>query len=39
MTSCYFFGYHWEHHHSPATPWWELWKVKETLVDGAKKVA
>lgn len=26
--SCYFFGYHWEHHHSPATPWWRLWKKK-----------
>ena len=24
--SCYFFGYHYEHHHSPATPWWRLWK-------------
>lgn len=27
--SCYFFGYHFEHHDSPATPWWELWKMKE----------
>lgn len=27
--SCYFFGYHYEHHDSPATPWWQLWKVKE----------
>lgn len=26
--SCYFFGYHWEHHHYPATPWWQLWKRK-----------
>ena len=26
--SCYFFGYHWEHHQSPATPWWQLWKKK-----------
>jgi len=25
--SCYFFGYHYEHHHSPATPWWLLWKA------------
>lgn len=24
--SCYFFGYHYEHHDSPATPWWMLWK-------------
>lgn len=27
--SCYFFGYHYEHHNSPGTPWWRLWKVKE----------
>ncbi|GAA4931374.1 fatty acid desaturase [Mucilaginibacter defluvii] len=25
--SCYFFGYHYEHHESPATPWWQLWKA------------
>lgn len=22
--SCYFFGYHFEHHASPRTPWWQL---------------
>ncbi|MBD3750152.1 MAG: fatty acid desaturase [Sphingobacteriales bacterium] len=27
--SCYFFGYHYEHHDSPGTPWWALWKEKE----------
>lgn len=27
--SCYFFGYHYEHHDSPATPWWRLWKIKD----------
>ncbi|GAB4333971.1 MAG: fatty acid desaturase [Flammeovirgaceae bacterium] len=27
--SCYFFGYHYEHHASPATPWWLLYKLKE----------
>lgn len=27
--SCYFFGYHYEHHASPGTPWWQLWKTKE----------
>ncbi|MEO0473981.1 MAG: fatty acid desaturase [Bacteroidota bacterium] len=27
--SCYFFGYHFEHHDQPRTPWWLLWKVKE----------
>jgi len=26
--SCYFFGYHYEHHASPGTPWWLLWKTK-----------
>ncbi|EHQ25400.1 fatty acid desaturase [Mucilaginibacter paludis] len=26
--SCYFFGYHYEHHNSPGTPWWLLWKMK-----------
>jgi beta-carotene/zeaxanthin 4-ketolase len=28
MLSCYFFGYHHEHHSSPATPWWMLYKLK-----------
>lgn len=28
MLSCYFFGYHWEHHESPTTPWWKLYKMK-----------
>lgn len=27
--SCYFFGYHYEHHDSPGTPWWKLWRLKE----------
>lgn len=27
--SCYFFGYHLEHHQSPATPWWRLWRLKK----------
>lgn len=26
--SCYFFGYHLEHHASPNTPWWKLYKLK-----------
>ncbi|MFC0515442.1 fatty acid desaturase [Mucilaginibacter angelicae] len=25
--SCYFFGYHYEHHESPGVPWWRLWKA------------
>ncbi len=28
MLSCYFFGYHKEHHESPQTPWWKLYKLK-----------
>lgn len=27
--TCYFFGYHYEHHDSPGTPWWRLWKMKK----------
>ena len=27
--TCYFFGYHYEHHASPGTPWWKLYEVKE----------
>jgi beta-carotene ketolase (CrtW type) len=30
FVSCYFFGYHYEHHDSPGTPWWRLWQVKES---------
>jgi beta-carotene ketolase (CrtW type) len=26
--TCYFFGYHYEHHDSPGTPWWRLWQKK-----------
>lgn len=26
--SCYFFGYHYEHHEWPGIPWWRLWKMK-----------
>ncbi len=29
FVSCYFFGYHYEHHDSPGTPWWRLWRLKE----------
>lgn len=27
--SCFFFGYHREHHESPGTPWWLLWRARE----------
>lgn len=26
--TCYFFGYHLEHHQKPSTPWWQLYKAK-----------
>jgi beta-carotene/zeaxanthin 4-ketolase len=29
MLSCYFFGYHREHHESPTTPWWQLYRMKQ----------
>ncbi|MFA7288577.1 MAG: fatty acid desaturase [Melioribacteraceae bacterium] len=28
MISCYFFGYHFEHHETPNTPWWKLYQLK-----------
>jgi len=28
LLSCYFFGYHYEHHQSPGIPWWKLYKTK-----------
>ena len=28
MLSCYFFGYHYEHHSYPGKPWWQLYQVK-----------
>lgn len=30
MASCWFFGYHWEHHQHPRTPWWRLYAEKRT---------
>lgn len=29
MLSCYFFGYHSEHHQYPHIPWWKLYSVKK----------
>ncbi len=28
FVTCYFFGYHYEHHDQPYLPWWRLWKTK-----------
>lgn len=29
LISCYFFGYHYEHHASPGIPWWKLFRMKQ----------
>lgn len=31
--SCYFFGYHYEHHNTPGVPWWQLYKEKEKMIN------
>lgn len=31
--SCYFFGYHLEHHAYPYLPWWRLPKARETVAE------
>jgi beta-carotene ketolase (CrtW type) len=33
MLSCYFFGYHYEHHACPGKPWWQLYRVKNLQND------
>lgn len=30
--SCYFFGYHYEHHDKPQVPWWQLYKHKQSAI-------
>ncbi|MDF9796870.1 beta-carotene ketolase (CrtW type) [Catalinimonas alkaloidigena] len=32
FVSCYFFGYHYEHHNAPGVPWWRLYKEKEKMI-------
>ena len=34
--SCYFFGYHLEHHAYPYLPWWQLPKARERMADADK---
>lgn len=29
--TCYFFGYHYEHHNAPRVPWWQLYKEKQQM--------
>jgi beta-carotene ketolase (CrtW type) len=31
FVSCYFFGYHYEHHDQPYLPWWRLWQTKSRI--------
>jgi len=42
MLSCWFFGYHWEHHQYPGTPWWRLHGKKDLTVpynsDGTERI-
>jgi beta-carotene ketolase (CrtW type) len=33
MITCYFFGYHSEHHQYPHIPWWKLYSVKTNQTD------
>ena len=34
--SCYFFGYHYEHHDAPGVPWWRLWASSPKEVNRGK---
>lgn len=36
MLTCYFFGYHSEHHESPQTPWWKLYSIKDASLNITK---
>lgn len=31
FVSCYFFGYHFEHHDKPFLPWWKLYQEKDRI--------
>lgn len=35
--SCYFFGYHFEHHAKPHIPWWGLYRVNEEFNEKNKR--
>lgn len=30
LITCYFFGYHYEHHASPQTPWWKIYRLRRS---------
>lgn len=35
MASCYFFGYHFEHHEMQYVPWWKLYTTKKKKIHGS----
>lgn len=37
FVSCYFFGYHYEHHDAPWVPWWKLFREKNRLLQEGMK--
>ncbi len=37
FVSCYFFGYHYEHHDAPWIPWWRLFHEKNKLLQEGMK--
>lgn len=37
FVTCYFFGYHFEHHAHPYLPWWKLANAKEKTLHSANK--
>ena len=39
LLTCFHFGYHLEHHHSPKTPWWGLPRVRADRVTGVGQKA
>ncbi|MEC7983645.1 MAG: fatty acid desaturase [Myxococcota bacterium] len=39
LITCYHFGYHYEHHHAPWIPWWNLPKARRLLQHPPIKIA
>lgn len=37
FVTCYFFGYHYEHHEQPWVPWWKLYKLKRHIDEPSGK--
>ncbi len=38
LLTCYHFGYHYEHHHAPWVPWWQLPKIRRELKEESLKL-